>query len=345
MDFDPDSCSDEFSGFNQRKFANMVMFTTGISVFATISAVIILVFGIIGNLLTITALLKYQKLRKHPTTAFVLSLSISDLFFCAVNMPLTAIRFHNQKWTLGDDLCKVFPVFFYGNVAVSVLSMVGLTINRYTLILHPSRYSKIYTPLSLCFQLFMIWAFSFGIMLLPLFEVWGRLGLDEETFSCTILKKNDTSPKKFIFLFGVLVPCIIISISYSCIFYTVHKQRAKLKAHSSNSSGRIESFFRSKEDCRLTLTLLTIYICFLVCFFPLMLANVIDDDGSYANLHVFASVLAWMSAVINPLIYAIGSQNYRHAYTKLLSELCFWKTSVELRSFDEVNKSRTVDHL
>lgn len=69
-----------------------------------------------------------------------------------------------QQWTLGEDLCKVFPVFFYGNVAVSVLSMVGLTINRYTLILHPSRYSKIYTPLSLCFQLFAIWAFSFGIM-------------------------------------------------------------------------------------------------------------------------------------------------------------------------------------
>ncbi|XP_058442672.1 protein trapped in endoderm-1 isoform X2 [Malaya genurostris] len=258
-------------------------------------------------------------------------------------MPLTAIRFLNQQWTLGPELCKVFPVFFYGNVAVSVLSMVGLTINRYTLILHPNRYSGIYTPISLFFQLFLIWGFSFGIMLLPLFEVWGRLGLDEETFSCTILKKNDSSPKKFIFLFGVLVPCIVISISYSCIFYAVHKQRSKLKAH--KASGRIESFFRNKEDCRLTVTLLTIYLCFLICFFPLMIANVIEDDGSHAHLHVFASVLAWMSAVINPFIYAIGSQNYRHAYTKLLSEMCFWKTNVELRSFDEINKSRTVDHL
>lgn len=323
----------------------MVVYSYSVSIFATISAGLVFVFGIIGNLLTITALLKYHKLRKHPTTAFVLSLSISDLFFCAVNMPLTAIRFHNQQWTLGTGLCQAFPVFFYGNVAVSVLSMVGLTINRYTLILHPSRYSKIYTPISLCLQLFAIWAFSFGIMLLPLFEIWGTLGLDEETFSCTILKKDDSSPKKFIFLFGVLVPCIVITISYSCIFYAVHKQRSKLKAHNANNSGRIESFFRNKEDCRLTLTLLTIYVCFLICFMPLMLANVIDDDGSHANLHVFASVLAWMSAVINPFIYAIGSQNYRHAYTKLLSEMCFWKTSVELRSFDEINKSRTVDHL
>ncbi|XP_053686584.1 protein trapped in endoderm-1 [Sabethes cyaneus] len=323
----------------------MVVYSHNMSIFATISAGLVFVFGIIGNLLTVIALLKYQKLRKHPTTVFVLSLAVSDLFFCAVNMPLTAIRFLNQQWTLGEGLCKVFPVFFYGNVAVSVLSMVGLTINRYTLILHPSRYSKIYTPISLFFQLLLIWGFSFGIMLLPLFEVWGRLGLDEETFSCTILKKNDSSPKKFIFLFGVLVPCIVISVSYSCIFYTVHKQRSKLKAHNANASGRIESFFRNKEDCRLTLTLLTIYLCFLICFLPLMLANVIDDDGSHANLHVFASVLAWMSAVINPFIYAIGSQNYRHAYTKLLSEMCFWKTNVELRSFDEINKSRTIDHL
>lgn len=323
----------------------MVVYSYSMSIFATISASLVFAFGIIGNLLTVIALLKYHKLRKHPTTAFVLSLSISDLFFCAVNMPLTAIRFHHQQWTLGEGLCKVFPVFFYGNVAVSVLSMVGLTLNRYTLILHPSRYAKIYTPISLALQLFAIWAFSFGIMLLPLFEIWGRLGLDEETFSCTILKKDDSSPKKFIFLFGVLVPCIVISISYSCIFYTVHKQRAKVKSHSASGSGRIESFFRNKEDCRLTVTLLTIYLCFLICFMPLMLANVIDDDGSHANLHVFASVLAWMSAVINPFIYAIGSQNYRHAYTKLLSEMCFWKTSVELRSFDEINKSRTVDHL
>ncbi|KAL9694820.1 hypothetical protein quinque_014105 [Culex quinquefasciatus] len=199
----------------------MVVYSYTMSIFATISASLVFVFGIIGNLLTVIALLKYHKLRKHPTTAFVLSLSISDLFFCAVNMPLTAIRFHHQQWTLGEGLCKVFPVFFYGNVAVSVLSMVGLTLNRFTLILHPSRYPKIYTPISLALQLFGIWAFSFGIMLLPF------------------------SPKKFIFLFGVLVPCIVISISYSCIFYTVHKQRAKVKAHSASGSGRIESFFRN----------------------------------------------------------------------------------------------------
>lgn len=36
-----------------------------------------------------------------------------------------------QAWTLGDTLCKIFPVIFYGNVAVSLLSMVGITLNRW----------------------------------------------------------------------------------------------------------------------------------------------------------------------------------------------------------------------
>lgn len=35
-----------------------------------------------------------------------------------------------QAWTLGDTLCKIFPVIFYSNVAVSLLSMVGITLNR-----------------------------------------------------------------------------------------------------------------------------------------------------------------------------------------------------------------------
>lgn len=49
-----------------------------------------------GNLITIIALLQHQKLRGHATTAFVLSLCISDLLFCSFSMPLTAIRYINK---------------------------------------------------------------------------------------------------------------------------------------------------------------------------------------------------------------------------------------------------------
>lgn len=49
-----------------------------------------------GNLITILALLKCPKMRGHATTAFVLSLSISDLLFCSFSLPLTAVRFFHE---------------------------------------------------------------------------------------------------------------------------------------------------------------------------------------------------------------------------------------------------------
>ena len=83
-----------------------------------------------GNLLTMVALLRSRKLRQHATTAFVLSLAAADLIFCAFNLPLTASRYIHQAWIFGDTLCRLFPFFFYGNVAASVLSMVLITVNR-----------------------------------------------------------------------------------------------------------------------------------------------------------------------------------------------------------------------
>ncbi|KAJ8930869.1 hypothetical protein NQ314_016289 [Rhamnusium bicolor] len=62
-----------------------------------------------------------------------------------------------------------------------------------------------------------------------------------------------------------------------------------------------------------------IFFCFLLCFLPLMLVNVFDDnDIKYPVFHVLASILAWASSVINPFIYAASNRQYRSAYSKLL---------------------------
>ena len=63
--------------------------------------------------------------------------------------------------------------------------------------------------------------------------------------------------------------------------------------------------------------MLTIFISFLVCFLPLMLVNVIDDELSIPTLHVIASVLAWMSATVNPFIYAFKNRQYQQAFKKV----------------------------
>lgn len=123
-----------------------------------------------GNLLTIIALLKCERLRKHATTSFLLSLTFSDLLFCAIMMPMQAVRYYYRAWTFGDFLCQVFPFVFYSNVCVSMLSMILMTINRYILITFQHLYPKIYTTKMIIIQLFFAWFIAFLIM------VSGRIG-------------------------------------------------------------------------------------------------------------------------------------------------------------------------
>jgi len=291
------------------------------TVFAAVAASIFTVVGVTGNLLTVVALLRCQKLRVHATTAFVISLAVSDLLFSAINLPLTASRYVHEKWTLGSALCRVFPFFFYGNVAASLINMVAITVNRYILITYHGSYHAIYSRANILIMVAGVWAFSFGMILPPLVEVWGTLGLDPTTFSCTILKKDGKSPKKFLFIFGFLLPCLAIILCYSAIFYRVRQSRLNVQKHQAPSSTSKETAVQSsqrKEDLRLTKMMLTIFLSFLVCFLPLMLVNVVDDEVAYPAVHVVASVLAWMSATINPFIYAFKNRQYQQAFKKLL---------------------------
>ena len=146
--------------------------------------------------------------------------------------------------------------------------------------------------------------------------IWGKMGLDETTFSCTILKKNGKSIKKTLFLIGFLLPCLVIIISYTCIYVKVLRQKKKMINHRQYVVSTKEQVFnvrKNREDNRLTLMMVAIFVCFVVCFLPLMLANVVDDERntSYPWLHIIASVMAWASSVINPIIYAASNRNYR----------------------------------
>jgi len=87
-------------------------------------------FYLKGNLVTIVALLRNRRLKAHATTWFILSLCVSDLLFCLFNLPILASRYFHEAWVLGDALCRLFPFFFYGNVATSLMSLVAITINR-----------------------------------------------------------------------------------------------------------------------------------------------------------------------------------------------------------------------
>lgn len=195
--------------------------------FAASCCVLFMLVGIPGNLFTIIALYRTKKLR-NATTIFIMNLSVSDLMFCCFNLPLATSTFWYSSWRHGALLCRLFPLLRYGLVAVSLFTILAITINRYVMIGHPGLYPTLYKPKYLIPMVLGIWIVAFGVLVVTWFESWGRFGLDTAIGSCSILPDvHGRSPKEFLFVVAFLTPCVAIVVCYARIFYIVRKTACK----------------------------------------------------------------------------------------------------------------------
>ncbi|XP_017112881.2 G-protein coupled receptor 84 [Drosophila elegans] len=190
---------------------------------AWVACIVFIIVGVPGNLLTIVALSRGRQTR-NSTAIFIINLSCSDLLFGCFNLPLAASTFMERAWTHGDLWCRLFPMLRYGLLAVSLLSVSLITINRYIIIAHPRQYPRIYQRRYLALMVAGTWVTTFSIMIPTWRGVWGIFGLDVSIGSCSILHdRYGRSPKEFLFIAAFMVPCICIVICYARIFLLVRK--------------------------------------------------------------------------------------------------------------------------
>ncbi|XP_023315239.1 uncharacterized protein LOC106654093 isoform X2 [Trichogramma pretiosum] len=195
--------------------------------FAAACCVLFMLIGIPGNLLTLFALFRTKKF-KNATAVFIMNLSLSDLMFCCVVLPLAASMFWHGVWLHGAFFCQLFPFLRYALVAVSLFTVLSITINRYVMIGHPRLYPKIYTPRNLLCMVLSTWVGGFGALLPTTFGVWGRFGLDPAIGSCSILPDaNGRTPKISLFVLAFVAPCLSIVVCYARIFHIVRRTALK----------------------------------------------------------------------------------------------------------------------
>ncbi|XP_042862934.1 alpha-1D adrenergic receptor-like isoform X2 [Penaeus japonicus] len=294
-----------------------------------------MILGLTGNFLTILALLRCPRVR-NVTAAFIISLCVADFLFCVLVLPWEVSRFLAGKWLWGDGwICTLFPLLRYWNVAVSLLSIAMITINRYIMIAHFSVYKSVYRKGWIALMIAFCWVFAFVMLLPTLLNKWGRFGFDPRLQTCSILDDNNKSPKQVLFGIGFCVPAIIIVICYSLIFFVIHKSEMRMRHHSTRGmngahtgpslqsqvrgTGKMErEARRRRNEWRITKMVLIIFIAFLVTYLPITLVKNLDKKVNYPGLHVLGYVLIYISSCINPVIYVIMNRQYRQAYKTVL---------------------------
>lgn len=307
--------------------------------FGALCFIVFAVVGIIGNFVSILALSKATKLR-NATTAFIVNLCIADLLFCSFSMPLSAVTFIEGKWTYGQFLCKFFPLVRYSNGAVSLFSVIAITVNRYILIVHPKIYPVIYTKRNMVIMIASIWVLSVLLLLPPLLGIWGTLGYDRDVGTCTILPDNSNkSPKMFLYITAFILPSVIFIVCYTRIFFVVRKTSKKSQKREDKIASRKISFsgrkgfvskhyrhsemtksyieHRERTELRVLRVMLVVFILFIVCYFPVSFVKIFHKEDKLHIMNVAGYLGVYFSNIINPIVYIVMSKEYRIAYKEL----------------------------
>ncbi|XP_058792835.1 G-protein coupled receptor moody isoform X2 [Phymastichus coffea] len=295
--------------------------------FAATVSILIMITGLLGNLLTIIALLKYPKVR-NVAAAFIISLCAADFIFCLLVLPFDSIRFIDASWANVRFLCVLVPFLRYGNVGVSLLSVGVITINRYIMIAHHGLYGRVYKKQWIALMIFFCWAFSYGMQIPALVGSWGSFAYDSNLETCSIVRDaNGRSPKTFLFIMGFVIPCIVIVACYSKIFWVVHKSESRMRKHtappaikSPHSPGRdTREIKQRRSEWRITKMVLAIFLGFVACYLPITIVKVADAEVRFPAFHVLGYLLLYFASCVNPIIYVIMNKQYRQAYAGVIS--------------------------
>ncbi|XP_067130088.1 G-protein coupled receptor moody-like [Centruroides vittatus] len=302
--------------------------------FAAISCIVFVFIGLPGNFVTIVALLKSPRLR-NVTSAFIINLCVADGLFCIFSLPLAASMFIHKTWIYSDFLCMIFPMLRYSNAAVSLFTIIAITVNRYVIIVHRKSYTKIYTKVSISVIIALIWLVSFALLTPTAFGIWGKYAFNPEVGTCTVVKVNGKSSKTFIHILAFVIPSFTFVFCYSRIFWIVRKSERKLKAgrglkkEEKGVDFRIKCFGKKAEksesegkqkqskDLKVLKVTLVIFLAFIFCYSPVTFVKIFKKEKSMPFFNIIGYLGGYCTACINPIIYVIMSREYRRAYKEL----------------------------
>ncbi|CAG5123866.1 unnamed protein product [Candidula unifasciata] len=300
----------------------------------------IIIGAIFGNMLVISSVLRFERLR-GITNFFIVSLAFADLLVAILVMPFNASMEITGKWVFGRTMCDIFNANDVLFSTASILHLCCISMDRYIAILHPLQYETKMTRPRAILMLGVTWVSSILISYIP---VYSQLYTTEENMQALI---NDPDSCPFIvnrIYAGVSssvsfwIPCTIMLFVYARIFMEARKQEKMIQTstvylHYSdlrNANGACidrdanrSERRRMKREHKAAKTLGIIMGAFILCFLPFfswyVATTMCRDLCPYPPM--LGSALFWVgyfNSCLNPLIYAYFNRDFRTAFKKLL---------------------------
>ncbi|XP_062618893.1 somatostatin receptor type 5-like [Saccostrea cucullata] len=289
---------------------------------------LIFVVGLIGNGLVIYVVLRFAKM-KTVTNLYILNLAVSDALFLA-SLPFLIVTTIIKHWIFGTAMCKIYFVLFSINFFASVFQLTALSADRYLAVCHPVRSSR-YRNTTIAFLVCLVmWSVSFIIMLPIILYSNTYANSDTSHQTCTIMWPEgqaipaDKAFTWYTFLLGFLIPVSLISVLYISVILRLQNVGPAIKSKERKRSHR--------KVTRMVLAVISVYV---VCWLPYWVFQInltfLKRELEEWEIYLFngLTVLQFANSMLNPLLYAFLSENFRRSFVK----------AFQCASSNDVNKS------
>lgn len=263
--------------------------------------------GAVGNVLICIAILRRSQ---HKISEyFIFNLSVTDLATCTVSIPLDVAERVLGYWPYGTVLCKIVYPAQTILMAVSVATLLAMSLERYRVIIHPFKPRiKVHNSRII---IALIWVGSV-LLVSPYVYV-----LSHENGSCIEQWPNGTNFVQVytmsVFVALYMCPLLVITGAYTLVGAKLYRDITRMKgiftSENKTRSGERMLKSRAHRNLRIVKIFIAAVCAFAVCFLPTHVMWLWHDFGTgsksplFTNLLVFANILVYLNSCINPFIF------------------------------------------
>ncbi|XP_031559345.1 neuropeptide FF receptor 2-like [Actinia tenebrosa] len=269
--------------------------------------VLIAAVGAVGNTMICISILR--RTQRKMSENFILNLAVTDLAVSTISIPLDVIERVSGFWPYGAVLCKIVYPFQTILMAVSVATLLAMSLERHRVIIYP--FKPRIKGHSSRIIIIVTWIGSI-ILVSPYILV-----LSYEDNNCIEVWPNGTLFVRIytmsVFVALYLCPLIVITIAYLLVaaklYRDIKRMRGIFSPGKKTRNGQRMIKCRAQRNLRIVKIFIAAVFAFAVCFLPTHVMWLWHDFGSgsqsdyFTTLLVFANILVYANSSINPFIF------------------------------------------
>ena len=286
---------------------------------ANVFLVVTIIFAVFGNTLVCLACVMSKRLQSF-TSAFIISLAVSDILVGAFSMPVwlsvnltgkpDAVNFPTfyKAWLCFDIVCGT----------ASIMNLVFISIDRFLAVNNPLRYPIIVTRNRITIGIAFIWIYSVTIAAINPLK-WQGFPL-------------------FVSLASFFVPLLLMVVAYSRIFHVALKHaRSIRRVHSNQSIANQRVAENFNRDVKAARTLSIVIGAFVACWCPFFVVTLVFTYCKFScsvssDVLVMIKWLHYGNSALNPIIYSCLNRNFRAAFKDVLRKINVNRTMTHAHS-------------